>query len=753
MVSWASAAIETLREGCLVFHELIPAHEPGVLDGAAAASFVLTDPGSSRREVLRAELTTLRPSRRVFVVENDGYRTCSKRLCQNASNYDIFDAYAGIMKFAIARWPDSPIALFEDDFFWAVDKPTSPPGQSIRDQLAEVVSFVASNAADLDHYSLGCVPTCTLSKWSNDGRHRRVRGLCGGAHAMLHTPSGMKAFMSELEADPCIGGLKHVENFFANHREAVYHEPLAYQMLVPGDTENSKTWPSWAKPLFPLARTVEPSFFSHPPEPAWHNVYWYQIEASGEAVQEGGARRRATARLATLERSRDLVPRDWRERLSPANAYGPLIPCIEEGVAAPRAAASQQTQQASSWQASSHQTSQQASLPTTQQALARAEPASQAAARFDGVHAKDVAAVGCLGDSMLTGMFTDIDFSQTNDLVGALAGNRPVHSLGSSYGCGDGSDDTAPEGVVTLATLLRRASPGLVGTSSGGAMYLSDEVGWALGNVVKGLTGDEKLNHFRCDLPEHATSCGFNTAVDGAGLDTIDGADGAGLDKKEPGNMLAQADTLIERIRAASPVEGWLVLTMEGGWAHEILFGALSDEDGKEDPSLRWRELWDGLLLRLREGLPGPTYVNIIGAMGPAFYPDYFAWRDQNSGCTLRDKGFANYPKDMAHAAPRMGARAVAYNQVLRDAAAASSDESRFVVRFQPLLANLTFAPELFENVMCTHPALPFSEAIARSLLQNMAAVPEQKLSDASALLRNGSAEVDEGSVTDLVFR
>ena len=56
-------------------------------------------------------------------------------------------------------------------------------------------------------------------------------------------------------------------------------------------------------------------------------------------------------------------------------------------------------------------------------------------------------------------------------------------------------------------------------------------------------------------------------------------------------------------------------------------------------------------------------------------------------------------------------------------------------------------------RVMCTHPALPFSEAIARSLLQNMGAAPEQKLTDASALLRNGSAEVDEDTVTDLVFR
>ena len=88
--------------------------------------------------------------------------------------------------------------------------------------------------------------------------------------------------------------------------------------------------------------------------------------------------------------------------------------------------------------------------------------------RFAGIHASDVGAVACMGDSEMLGSFMNLKNLFPDVLtVGHLV-------LGASIGCGDGSGDGQSESFETLVTLLRAASPGLRGASHGGVYTARD---------------------------------------------------------------------------------------------------------------------------------------------------------------------------------------------------------------------------------------------------------------------------------------
>ena len=88
--------------------------------------------------------------------------------------------------------------------------------------------------------------------------------------------------------------------------------------------------------------------------------------------------------------------------------------------------------------------------------------------RFAGIHASDVGAVACMGDSEMLGTFVN-----TKRLFpDILKANQ--FALGASIGCGDGSGDGQSEPFETLATLLRAASPGVRGASHGSAYNMRE---------------------------------------------------------------------------------------------------------------------------------------------------------------------------------------------------------------------------------------------------------------------------------------
>ena len=365
--------------------------------------------------------------------------------------------------------------------------------------------------------------------------------------------------------------------------------------------------------------------------------------------------------------------------------------------------------------------------------------------RFAGIHASDVGAVACMGDSEMLGMFMNAKRLFPDIL-------KAEYALGASIGCGDGSDDGQSEPLETLATLLRAASPGLRGASHGGVYNMRE------------LATDYFWEHthdlmFHCSNANHEAQCGFNVA-----------AAGAGFNDSITNSLIEQVRPLAERLRRADPpIEGWTVVTLWAGGIDLLMHVA---GNATQDPVPAWRASAGRLLQRMRQELPGPTYVNVIAPLGSDRETGERVWalrRDALGGTPWMDV-LANNPawravvgwipatsnvnsKRNRKIDGEVAALAASFTDMLGDLQRAHSDERSFVVRVQPLLARLESRPGFFDPVMGTHPLAPLSEATARALLQNMVSPPEAQVRDAATLVNRSWADLGLGEVGGLLIR
>ena len=366
--------------------------------------------------------------------------------------------------------------------------------------------------------------------------------------------------------------------------------------------------------------------------------------------------------------------------------------------------------------------------------------------RFAGIHASDVGAVACMGDSEMLGTFVN-----TKRLFpDILKANQ--FALGASIGCGDGSAGGQSEPFETLATLLRAASPRLRGASHGG-VYNMREVATDYFWEHKPAFG------VYCGDANHEAQCGFNVAAVGAAFN----------DSTTP-SLLEQVSPLAERLRRADPpIEGWTVVTLWAGCLDLLMHVA---GNATQDPVPAWRASAGRLLQRMRQELPGPTYVNVVAPLGSDRETGERVWalRRDALGSTPWMDVLGNNPawravggwipatsnvnsKSNRKIDGEVAALAASFTDMLGDLQRAHSDERSFVVRVQPLLARLESRPGFYDRVTGTHPLAPLSEATARALLQNMVSPPEAQVRDAATLVNRSWADLGLGEVGELLIR
>jgi hypothetical protein len=160
-----------------------------------------------------------------------------------------------------------------------------------------------------------------------------------------------------------------------------------------------------------------------------------------------------------------------------------------------------------------------------------------------------VAAVMCLGDSVGMGSLLDVP-------------NATVQygfSPGSGWGCGDGLS-SGGQRIDTLATLLRRRSPQLVGMASGNCIPL--DAGGMITMATRLVLEGGSRKYFGCNTPPShmaenpslykGASCGLLANSAAAKLNAGDFYD----------SYVTQAETLHARMQNMTVPAGWKVLTV-----------------------------------------------------------------------------------------------------------------------------------------------------------------------------------------------
>jgi hypothetical protein len=199
-------------------------------------TYVITMHGSRRRDKYMRQLREFRPTARVIILHNRGYRACKKPEWVTGTSSDLWHANLTI---ASRETGDAPVLVLEDDCVFL---------PQLRAWGARVEAFLASN--DVEAYSLGSGPLLSLPV-----RKHHTRMFCGSfAHAVIYSAAARKK-MIQLHHPP-IDMPNHDTWLFLKLRTYTSRVPLAVQAHPP--TENSK---EWGRSKIPIPYSLLSPFF------------------------------------------------------------------------------------------------------------------------------------------------------------------------------------------------------------------------------------------------------------------------------------------------------------------------------------------------------------------------------------------------------------------------------------------------------------------------------------------------------------
>ena len=187
-----------------------------------STSYVITMHNSSRREQYMRQIREYRPTARVVVLHNYGFRACNKASWVSGTSLDLWHANQTI---ASRETGDEPVLILEDDCEFL---------PQLREWAARIEAFLVSDHR-VEAYSLGSCPFISLPV---DKHHTRMY-IGGSAHAVIYSAVARKK-MVQAGYPP-----KHAINhdiwlFSSKLRTFMPRVPLAVQTHPM--TANSKEW-------------------------------------------------------------------------------------------------------------------------------------------------------------------------------------------------------------------------------------------------------------------------------------------------------------------------------------------------------------------------------------------------------------------------------------------------------------------------------------------------------------------------------
>ena len=215
------------------------------------ATYILHLKDNGRLPHIEDQLVHYPPTRIVYLVENQGYKTCPKTLPKHIPPYDLTDAFLQAFRHASLHHYQH-ILILEDDFTFT----TSP---TLPESCKDIDAFIQPLSSSF-MYSLGCIPFLQ----SVGSNHNRLY-LSGGMHACIYSKPLRNHILDYPQSD--IVDWDTFSNMkLASISKYVYYKPLCYQLFP--NTENSKHWEigSIVKFIFSMTgvdKQVEPGYSIH----------------------------------------------------------------------------------------------------------------------------------------------------------------------------------------------------------------------------------------------------------------------------------------------------------------------------------------------------------------------------------------------------------------------------------------------------------------------------------------------------------
>jgi hypothetical protein len=192
------------------------------------ATYIIHLENNGRLPSINKELEQYKPTKRVHIVFNKGFKKCNKLLKEQSSQYDIVDINFYILKHANEKGYNN-ILILEDDFIFSKEIYN-------KNHLQNINEFLINNKNEKIMYYLGCLPNISIPY--NSFTYRLL--YSGGAHCIFYTYNARKILLENPENHKNIydWDLYINRSFYINR--LVYYIPLCYQLIT--ETENKKNW-------------------------------------------------------------------------------------------------------------------------------------------------------------------------------------------------------------------------------------------------------------------------------------------------------------------------------------------------------------------------------------------------------------------------------------------------------------------------------------------------------------------------------
>jgi len=201
-------------------------YQDGIFDSSVDATYIIHLKDNGRYSHICDQLQHFHPTKKVYIMLNDGFKNCQKKLIEQVSYQDLTDAFLQCFKHADNKGYNN-VLILEDDFIFSDELKQTPS------HAYNVNRFLLKQPKNDPYiYYLGCNPIF-IRPTSLNMLHYRSYKACS-MHAIIYSKAARSA--------PLNLDLKHwdtiVEAGIPNRY--LYCKPLCYQTYP--DTENKLTW-------------------------------------------------------------------------------------------------------------------------------------------------------------------------------------------------------------------------------------------------------------------------------------------------------------------------------------------------------------------------------------------------------------------------------------------------------------------------------------------------------------------------------
>ena len=233
----------------------------GIFDKSIDATYVIHLKDNGRLPQIQEGLREYQSTKVVYVVYNDGFKKCDKKLIEQVSYQDLTDAFLQCFKHANQQNYQN-ILILEDDFIFSPDVKNAEHYESVNLFLNE-----KKKRKEEFIYYLGCNPIL-IRPCTYDLKHY-LSYKSTSTHAIVYsreTRNKMSQYNLRLKHWDVI-----IENSIKNRY--LYYKPLCYQTYP--DTENKESWGEKDSVVISYAKDViiKTLNLHNQPEPGFSILY------------------------------------------------------------------------------------------------------------------------------------------------------------------------------------------------------------------------------------------------------------------------------------------------------------------------------------------------------------------------------------------------------------------------------------------------------------------------------------------------